>query len=680
MAFVGALGFASCEDDVDYNPAPPVDGSKPMVFFDTNAPANVESRYKDENFSIKLFRRGSSEAHVANLEVTVGDPELEQFLSIPTSVSFAEGAMEADLTIGVSIEEGNEYPAGKPVVILLDLLDVDNVYDYGVTSYRFTYTREAPFKALGTGIFVDDFLSTALGMEPETYEVEIEQSILNPNVYRMKNVYSEGGPFWATGLANALTQQSLGVANISSASIEFDCSNPNEVHILPSSTGLSLDAALFKDVPVGEKHATMMGMCRDMFQDAADAPLGTLKNGVVSFPASSIALVVEGIGGMAVNGSGKMKIMLPGASAPEDEPQLSVTYVGVFTNPDGETNAVFNFDFNKQVSVCRVAVAKAADVATEEALKKLADEIAADTEGKISTAVNKPGKNLIAVNGKGDYVAVVVGFDLQGKPFGAYAAQFTVSSGEPVVTKPMEAFYGTYTMTAKSQLVGVDYAPATIKISELDPEQKWVMIEGLAPQVVLDQVFNGQKEQGFFIGVYDAKKGGSILLQSDLLYTRNGKQLSPIEWDASSAEQPNAKCLGGLAFGTLSQDGRKFDFADSFMGFNADGNLILKNGVKQYYVGMYEIVNGNQLSLVGVASDVTEITLTPAAAAPAMAAAGAETINVAQLCKQYSFVTPLASFKGQKTLSEKSVFVPFTMSELPANAEVQRPALKLRSL
>lgn len=656
MAFVGVLGFASCEDDVDYNPAAPVNDSKTQVFFDANSPVELESPYKDDHFVIKVLRHGAGEAFDASISCKIANPDLADYLKIPTVVSFAKDATEADLKIGVSVAEGNEYPAGVPVEIQLELTDADYTYEYGSTKYTFTYRREAPFKPMGKGVYTDDIFASAFGQPIETYEVQVDQSILNENIYRLSNVYSADGPFWSTQFAGALAD--AGAPNATSASIVIDCTNPAEVRIERSELGMSLNGQLFSGPD--KMCPTIVGMVRDLFKDQANAPVGKIENGVISFPAQSVGLIIDGIGGMAVNASGKMRIVLPGAEIPTPAPECNVSYAGVFTDAKNVTSAVLNFDFNDQVSACRVAVVKAEKVADEAAKQKKYEEIKADEKGQISTKVEKSGQVAMTIHSNGNYVALVVVYGLDGKALDTVECEFTIEGGnmEPVA---MKDFYGDYTMNSVS-VIGQAELPATpVKIEAYKEAESLVKITGLVHPLLLEK-FIGAKPEGFFIARFDADMG-AIYLETDLLYKEVGGELKPVQWDVNAGtDKPAEMCDAGLAFGVFDQKSSSFSFMPTSLGFNAEKKLILKGEAQQFYPGFFQ-VSENTMNLVSLAPDISKIVLTRTGAQKKAA-------NTYAVAPMFSKLFALASAQEVKTV--ESDFVQFSVVELPANAQVKR--------
>lgn len=667
MAFVGVLGFAACEDDVDYNPAAPVDGSKTLAFFDSNAPSEVVSPYADDHFSIKVLRRGAAEAYDAAIKATVENPDLADFLDIPLSVSFAKDAMEAELKIGVNIAEGKGYPAGVPVQVVLEIADADNAYTYGPTKYTFNYQREAPFKSMGKGYYTDDVFAGLFGFPIETYEVEVEQSILNEKLYRIKNVYSKGGPFWATQIGGALAG-GQGKPNAASASLEIDCTKPNEVHITPAPTGLSIDAKLFggpeKLVP------TIVGTARDMFQNAANAPLGKIENGIITFPAESIGLALQDVGGLKTNVTGKLRLVLPGAELPKPEPQCNVTYAGVFTDSKNVTSAVLNFDFNDQISACRVAVAKAADVANEAAQQKLFEQIKADEEGKISTQVTKSGRVALKVSGTGEYVAMVVAYDTESKPAMTLTCKFAIDAGnkEPVA---IADFYGDYTLSGKTILGQLDKLPASpVKIEAYDESKNQVKITGLVPPIFYEQVIKAEAE-GFFVAQFDPNQGG-IVLATDLIYKEVDGKLQLVQWNvnAGDSKKPVVMLNAGLAFGIFDNGNGSFEFQSTVLGFDSAKNLVLQGDAQQYYPSYFE-VKEQALNLKSLVLDVSDLVLTPAKAEKA----SAQAYSAASLL---GGVFELAAAQEVKTSTNS--FVRFSLGEAPSQTTILRPVFEMIQL
>ena len=141
----------------------------------------------------------------------------------------------------------------------------------GVASAKFEYFGGgvSPWKSLGTGMFVDDFIIPLFGYAPEAYPVEIEEHTETPGLYRLVNAYAPiVADFGEVG----------GYENI-----EVHAENPNGVYILEQLIGWDFgygDAAI---VTEGGDYVGYYGDFDYVYQNAPQL-FGTLEDGVMTFP------------------------------------------------------------------------------------------------------------------------------------------------------------------------------------------------------------------------------------------------------------------------------------------------------------------------------------------------------------------------------------------------------------
>ena len=171
--------LVACEEKFDdYDPA--AMESTAQVYFskDTATTINILG---EESVEIPVLRAVNGAGITANITATV-DAEYADLFTIPSSVTFADGETSTSLVITfdpAKLTYGTKYPISLQIAS-------DLITDYGRDLIAITLDYPEPFISLGKGTFSD-----AWNFE-NTYQVEVAQNSLNPNVFRLMDPYSEG--------------------------------------------------------------------------------------------------------------------------------------------------------------------------------------------------------------------------------------------------------------------------------------------------------------------------------------------------------------------------------------------------------------------------------------------------------------------------------------------------------
>ena len=130
---VGALfAFTACSDD-DYTPGT----QSPGVYFPVDNPAVYEISAEESSFTVTVAREGITEA--ATYDLTVAEYDHDIF-SVPTSVSFDEGATTANLVITY---DPTKLVYDEKHAFKLSLGDLTS--QYGAQTVEFVAVRPAPW-------------------------------------------------------------------------------------------------------------------------------------------------------------------------------------------------------------------------------------------------------------------------------------------------------------------------------------------------------------------------------------------------------------------------------------------------------------------------------------------------------------------------------------------------------
>lgn len=189
------------------------------------------------------------------------------------------------------------------------LLDADGNVAASKVSNFFVYNDDkSAWEDIGTVDYSDDIYGSAYeSVIPSTqsHKVIIERNIKNPSLYRLKNPYYTSWEYY--------TRFNLHLdRHYHTHYIEIDASDPDKVVMRSSNLGVNVT---FAGYGIVESLPT--------FNESLGRPAGnlygTLKNGVISFPANSLVFYEHGNpNAYVVNRNARMNFVLPATSAIED--------------------------------------------------------------------------------------------------------------------------------------------------------------------------------------------------------------------------------------------------------------------------------------------------------------------------------------------------------------------------
>ena len=153
------------------------------------------------------------------------------------------------------------------------------------------------WKALGVGLYTEDVLCSLYGAPAVTYEVEIEESLTRPGVYRLVNAYGENFPYNEEGDWD----------DSKDYYIEINAQDPEGVFIERQATGLDWGDGEFLIQSYGSYN---LDYGSDFYVLKAAGVLGTLEDGVITFPEDGFVATLKGDGSYLSN---TVEIVLPNA-------------------------------------------------------------------------------------------------------------------------------------------------------------------------------------------------------------------------------------------------------------------------------------------------------------------------------------------------------------------------------
>ena len=316
-----AFGLAACSnDDVEYEPAAPVEGAQ--VYFSTNNISSVNATMETTSFEVVVMRGGNTEEAVnVPIKAVVSVPEVEgeeadstdpaSLFTIPTVAKFAAGKDTVKLTVDIdreNLEDGQTY------TIALTLNDLSVVTPYGNSSLTVKVVVPQPLVLLGTGYWTDDIVAPLFGVGIATYPVEVYENLKTPGYIYLKDLYTNAyAPVLGSADYWGMDPEEIPTWETSYFAIKIE--DPNAVVIPGQSIGL--------DLGYGE-----------MLAGSLSGTVGTLADGIISFPTKGL-LVADDDGTYYANTSGATTLYMPGT--PMTDFSLELAYGGFRVAEDNAT-------------------------------------------------------------------------------------------------------------------------------------------------------------------------------------------------------------------------------------------------------------------------------------------------------------------------------------------------------
>jgi len=321
LAALLLAGAVACTQENLYEQgAADLDGSY-GVYFPTQTSATVLELdpLEKKNVTYRISRENALDAITVPINVTAS----EEGIFAVEPVVFEAGQKDATFRVDFDAAE-----IGKTYSCTISIDDPRYVRLYGPKSTSLTFSVvRAAWKALkapdgktAKGKWRDDIVGNVFTLNTSTFnknpelDVTIYEREDQPGYYRMK-VY--GGSAFLNALAGG--SGTVKIDENRDVWTYVDARDPEKVYLPLQSTGLSFSSDY--------------GMCsfgsyvpENFSLDATAAQYGKLKDGVITFPASSIMFTMESITGYyQVNVNGATRVVLPGYTVPDYTISLSKT-------------------------------------------------------------------------------------------------------------------------------------------------------------------------------------------------------------------------------------------------------------------------------------------------------------------------------------------------------------------
>jgi hypothetical protein len=428
LALVGILAAAlsACSSDFDYTGAAvPAN----QVYFSNTEPSTIQIDKNAGSFNITLHRVDSVGELNVPLTFTPGEGNI---YTVPTSVTFADGKKTADIkvTFDPAAAKYGSYTGGT---IAISGSDIDNTY--GLSSYTFTagateWTDFDENKSFGS--YREDLMTTFFNVDNVVYNVKMQKSIVNKGMYRMVNTYGKAYPYNEDGDYDA-SKNYYWVIN---------ATDPDHVYFETYNSEMTWSYGQFSFTSLVAYYLSK-GQTLDAVKQAHPEYFGTLKDGIITMPASSmlISMAKYNNGGWYQgNANGMLAVALPGYTIADYN--VAAAYKGRFTDASDQDYARFTLTLGSDVASVKCALASSGDD-----LDKVATGI---TDGSVkSVSATADGDIELPYTDSGDYTLVVVAYNANGDAVGTYTVAQKLKSSKETVEQFTDIASGTFTIGAE---------------------------------------------------------------------------------------------------------------------------------------------------------------------------------------------------------------------------------------
>jgi len=226
-------------------------------------------------------------------------------------------AMGEDLSPEYFMDGGGQYisvPAGTTTQVDFVVPDITKTYRvilfcrnrYYPSQYYYWYNYVSPnlwWRSIGMGTYTEDIICSLFGVEDVTYEVEVEENMTTPGLFRLKNPYGAAFPYNEPGDWDASRDYYL----------EIHAEDPTAVYIEEQELGLDWNYGMFRIISYAAYYM-QVGYDKEIIK--ANDFFGTLTDGVITFPKANSFLVAmpsiqDGDWSYSGNRNGGFRLVLP---------------------------------------------------------------------------------------------------------------------------------------------------------------------------------------------------------------------------------------------------------------------------------------------------------------------------------------------------------------------------------
>lgn len=420
-----AFAISSCTSDYDYTGAPKVANE---VYFSNAQQSKIELSKSNSSFVITLHRVKTEGEQTVLLNYT---PDEGSIFSVPNHVTFADGKAEAPITITYN-PENLQYGTYNGGTISVASEDCDTTYGIGSFTFKAGATEWMDITSnKSMGAFRDDAISSLLGIDPPTFDVKIQKSVVEEGKYRILNPYKA----WADEYAekNEATYDDADHYWI------INATDPDYVYVEPCETGVDLGLGAVTATSFVANYLSQ-GVTLDKIKAAKPELFGKLEKGVITMPAKSLLLIMGDK--MYYGGTnGLFSVALPGNVIADYS--IKAAYKGRFTDANDNDFAQVTMTLSNDVAKVKYALVPASS--------DLNATVSGIVDGSVaSQEVSASGDVQVPFDETGKYVLVMVMYNANDEAVGSDVLNLSLKSSKDAAEVWNDVAAGTVTIGVKS--------------------------------------------------------------------------------------------------------------------------------------------------------------------------------------------------------------------------------------
>lgn len=420
-----AFAISSCTSDYDYTGAPKVANE---VYFSNTQQSKIELSKSNSSFVVTLHRVETKGELTVLLNYT---PDEGNIFSVPNHVTFADGEAEAPITITYNPED-LQYGTYNGGTISVANEDYDTTYGIGSFTFEAGATEWMDINTnKSTGAFRDDAISSLLGIEPPTFEVKIQKSVVEEGKYRILNPYKA----WADEYAEKNEATYDGADHY----WVINATDPDYVYFEPCETGVDLRLGAVTATSFVANYLSQ-GVTLDKIKVAKPELFGKLEKGVITMPAKSL-LILMGDKGYYGGTNGLFSVALPGNVIADY--RVEAAYKGRFTDANDNDFAQVTMTLSNDVAKVKYALVPASS--------DLNATVSGIIDGSVaSEEVSASGDVQVPFDETGKYVLVMVMYNANDEAVSSDVLNLSLKSSKDAAEVWNDVAAGTVTIGVKS--------------------------------------------------------------------------------------------------------------------------------------------------------------------------------------------------------------------------------------
>lgn len=420
-----AFAISSCTSDYDYTGAPKVANE---VYFSNAQQSKIELSKSNSSFVITLHRVKTEGEQTVLLNYT---PDEGSIFSVPNHVTFADGEAEAPITITYN-PENLQYGTYNGGTISVASEDCDTTYGIGSFTFKAGATEWMDITSnKSMGAFRDDAISSLLGIDPPTFDVKIQKSVVEEGKYRILNPYKA----WADEYAEKNEATYDGADHY----WVINATDPDYVYFEPCETGVDLGLGAVTATSFVANYLSQ-GVTLDKIKAAKPELFGKLEKGVITMPAKSLLLLM-GDKGYYGGTNGLFSVALPGNVIADY--RVEAAYKGRFTDANDNDFAQVTMTLSNDVAKVKYALVPASS--------DLNATVSGIVDGSVaSQEVSASGDVQVPFDETGKYVLVMVMYNANDEAVGSDVLNLSLKSSKDAAEVWNDVAAGTVTIGVKS--------------------------------------------------------------------------------------------------------------------------------------------------------------------------------------------------------------------------------------